>query len=59
LSAVTVQSVFSFLKAGVKSVGGDVFSVKLPKKPKTSVEYLSLDEQKRLETQAKISGAVF
>jgi len=55
LSAVTVQSVFSFLKAGIKSSGGDVFSVKLPKKPKSSVEYFSLDEQKRLETAAKAS----
>jgi len=56
LSAVTVQSVFSFLKAGVKSSSGEVFAVKLPKKPKSNVEYFSIEEQKRLETVAKTSS---
>lgn len=55
LSAVTVQSVFSFLKAGLKSVGHTDFAVKLPKKSKATVEYLSLDEQKRLESTARES----
>jgi integrase len=58
LSAVTVQYAFSFLKAGLRSVGGGIFSVKLPKKPRGTVEYLSLDEQKRLETAAKESGTL-
>ena len=55
LSAVTVQSAFSFLKAGLKSVNSGIFDVKLPKKPKSTVEYFSLEEQKRLEAAAKAS----
>jgi integrase len=55
-SVATVQSVFSFLKAGLKIVGYTSFPVKLPKKSKTIVEYLSFDEQKRLEAVAKTSG---
>jgi integrase len=58
LSAVTVQSVFSFLKAGLKSVRMDIFTVSLPKKPKTIVEYFSLADQKRLEKAAKASEEV-
>jgi integrase len=53
LSAETVQAVFSFLKAGLKSAGCGEIAVKLPKKSKSAVEYFSLDEQKRLETAAK------
>jgi integrase len=57
LSAVTVQSVFSFFKAGVKPTRGeDAFAVKLPKRTKTKVEFFSVDEQKRLESAAKTSG---
>jgi integrase len=55
LSAVTVQSVFSFLKAGVKSANNSVFDVKLPKKPRSVVEYFSFDEQKRLESAERAS----
>jgi len=58
LSPVTVQALFSFLKAGVKSNDSDIFAVKLPKKPKSSAECLSLDEQKRLETAAKETSSV-
>jgi integrase len=58
LSAVTVQSAFSFFKAGLKTVGYTAFAVKLPKKSKSIVEYLSLDEQKRLESSAKASGSL-
>jgi integrase len=57
LSAVTVQSVFSFFKAGVKTARGeDAFDVKLPKRTKIEVEFFSVDEQKRLEAAAKASG---
>jgi integrase len=55
LSAVTVQSASLFLKAGLKSVGYTSFVVKLPKKSKTIVDYLSFDEQKHLEVAAKTS----
>lgn len=58
LSAVTVQSAFSFLRAGLKTVGYTAVAVKLPKKSKTIVEYLSIDEQKRLESAAKTSGSL-
>jgi integrase len=52
---VTVQSVFSFLKAGIKTVDSSIFNVKLPKKQKSNVEFFSMDEQKRLEAAAKAS----
>jgi len=58
LSAGTVQSVFSFLKAGLKSTNSGVFSVNLPKKPKRTVEYFSRNEQKRLEAAAKASSDI-
>lgn len=57
LSAITVQAVFSFLKAGLKPRGKDaLFDVTLPKYAKQQVEYLSLDDQKRLEAAAVSSG---
>jgi len=56
LSAVTAQSVFIFLKASVTSVNASIFDVKMPKKKKPTVEFLSVDEQKRLEMVAKESG---
>jgi integrase len=57
LSAVTVQAVYSFLKAGLKPSGKDsLFDVTLPKYSRQQVEYLSLDEQKRLEDAAKKEG---
>jgi integrase len=59
LSAITVQSVFSFLKSGVNSAMiGNVFNVNLPKYRATEVEVLSVDEQKRLESAAKSSDEI-
>jgi integrase len=52
LSVNTVQSVFGLLKA---AVGLDLL-VKFPKISKTKVEFLSPDEQKRVEKSAKASG---
>lgn len=56
LSVNTVQSVFNLLKCSVVAANGDVFAVKFPKQAKPQVEYLSLDEQKRLEAAAKKRG---
>jgi len=54
LSAVTVQAVYSFLKAGLKPNGKDaLFDITLPKYSRQQVEYLSFEEQKRLEEAAK------
>jgi integrase len=59
LSAVTVQSVFCFLKNGLHGVHPyDVFSVKIPKRVSNEVEVLSVDEQKRLEEAAKASDDI-
>ncbi|GHU76131.1 site-specific integrase [Clostridia bacterium] len=59
LSVVTVQSVFSLLKTGVKSVmGKDNFEVTIPKYSTSEVEFFSLDEQKRLEATAKNSDEI-
>jgi integrase len=59
LSVVTVQSVFSFMKNGIKQMHPqNVFAVKFPKKLPNKVEVLSLDEQKRLEMAAKDSGGI-
>jgi integrase len=60
LSAVTVQAIYSFLKSGVRPSGEDtIFDVSLPPRRKKPVEYLSRDEQKRLEEAAKIAGYPF
>ena len=57
LSAVTVQAVYSFIKAGLKPSGKNaLFDVALPKYSRQQVDYLSLDEQKRLEEVAKAAG---
>jgi len=56
LSAVTAQSVFIFLKASITSANSSIFDVNMPKKTKPTVEFLSVDEQKRLEKAAKESG---
>jgi integrase len=57
LSAVTVQSVFSFFKAGIKTTRREkFFDVKLPKHTQIEVEILSIEEQKRLEAAAKASS---
>ncbi|GHU52470.1 site-specific integrase [Clostridia bacterium] len=59
LSVITVQSVLSFLKSGLKSkVNNGVFEVELPKKQKHEVEVFSIDEQKRLEITAASSDSI-
>ena len=59
LSAATVQSVFCFLKNGLKStLATDVFCVKLPKSTSSEVKVLTVDEQKRLESVAKASDHI-
>jgi integrase len=59
LSAVTVQSVFSLLRNGLKSAfQGDVLAVNLPKRVSNEVEVLSVDEQKRLEAALKQSDDI-
>jgi integrase len=55
LSAVVVQSVFSFLKAGL-SEKSKVFNVILPKIVKHKADFLTVMEQKRLETAARNYG---
>lgn len=52
LAVNTVQSVFGLLKA---ATGRDL-QVKFPKTSKAKVVFLSLDEQKRIESAAKASG---
>ena len=53
LSAVTVQSVFSFFRNGIKTIlPNATLAVRLPKKQPNKVEVLSMDEQKRLEAVA-------
>ena len=57
LALVTVQAVYSIIKAGLKPSGkDDLFDVMLPKYNRQQVEYLSLEEQKRLEDAAKEAG---
>jgi integrase len=59
LSAVTVQSVFSLLRNGLKSAfQGDVLAVNLPKRISNEVEVFSLDEQRRLEAALKQSDDI-
>jgi integrase len=52
LSVNTVQSVFGLLKAST----GLALVVKLPKAAKPKVEFLSADEQRRVEKSALLSG---
>jgi len=56
LSVTTVQSVFNLMTSAVEAASGSVFTVKFPKQTKKPVEYLSVDEQKRLEQAAKERG---
>jgi len=56
LSVNTVQSVFNLMKSSVAAANSSVFAVKFPKQVKKQVEYLSVDEQKRLEQAAKECG---
>jgi integrase len=55
LSALVVQSVFNFLKAGLPERCG-IWDVVLPKAVKHKAEFLSLCEQKQLEETAKRYG---
>ncbi|MDR0946602.1 MAG: site-specific integrase [Ruminococcus sp.] len=55
LSALVVQSVFNFLKAGLPEKQG-IWDVVLPKSVKHKAEFLSLFEQKQLEESAKRYG---
>jgi len=56
LAVVTVQSIFTLLKTSVSAVTGNAFQVKYPKKMKQTVEFLSVDEQKRIEQAARKRG---
>lgn len=59
LSAVTVQSVFCFLKNGLKGAfQNEALDVKLPKRVSSEVEVLSIDEQKRVEMAAQMSDGI-
>ena len=58
LSVTTVQSVFNLIKSAVSAINGNAFTVQFPKQPKKPVEYLSVDEQKRLELAAKERGSI-
>jgi integrase len=57
LSVTTAQSVFSLLKSALKAENEGLFAVKFPKQVKPKAEYLSVDEQKRLEEVAKERGS--
>lgn len=60
LSAMTVQSVFSFLKKGFEKVlSQNIFKeIKLPKVGPTETTALSISEQKFLESAARASGDI-
>jgi integrase len=55
LSALVVQSVFNFLKAGLPE-RRDIWDIVLPKAVKYKAEFLSLCEQKQLEETVKRYG---
>jgi integrase len=55
LSAVVVQSVFNFVKAGLTE-RSEVFNVILPKIVKHKADFLTISEQKRLETAGREYG---
>jgi len=52
LAVVTVQSIFNLLKSSVEAANGDVFKVDFPKSRKQQAEFLSVEEQKRIEQAA-------
>jgi integrase len=52
LSVATVQSIFNLVKSSVEEANGSVFAVRFPRQVKKQVEYLSVEEQKRLEQAA-------
>ncbi|MCL1883797.1 MAG: site-specific integrase [Defluviitaleaceae bacterium] len=60
LSAITVQSIFIFLKSGLHGAfhQEDIFAVKLPRRVPREVEVLSVSEQKRMESVAKASDNI-
>jgi len=53
LAVVTVQSIFNLLKSSVEAANGDVFKVDFPKRRKHQAEFLSVEEQKRIEQATK------
>jgi integrase len=55
LSAVVVQSVFNFIKSGLTDQS-ELFNVVLPKIVKHKADFLTISEQKRLETAARGYG---
>jgi integrase len=55
LSAVVVQSVFNFLKAGLTEKNA-VFNVVLPKIVRHNADFLTISEQKRIEKAVKNYG---
>jgi integrase len=57
LSVITAQSVFNFLKSALFADKECIFEVKFPKQVKSNTEYLSVNEQKRLEKAAKDRGS--
>ncbi|MDR0917794.1 MAG: site-specific integrase, partial [Oscillospiraceae bacterium] len=57
LSVITAQSVFNFLKSALFAEKECIFDVKFPKQVKSATEYLSVNEQKRLEKAAKDRGS--
>jgi site-specific recombinase XerD len=57
LSVITAQSVFNLLKSALTAENEEMFAVKFPKQVKPKAEFLSVDEQKRLEQAAKERGS--
>ena len=59
LSAVTVRSVFCFLRNGLgNAISKDISRIKLPKYIPNKVSALTVEEQKRLESVAKASDHI-
>ena len=56
LSAVTAQTILTFIKRGFESTNEQsIFAVDLPKHTRQDFDYLTVEEQKRLEAAAKYS----
>ena len=56
ISAVTVQTILAFIKRGFESINEqNIFAVDLPNHTRHDIDYLSVEEQKRLEAAAKYS----
>jgi len=52
LAVITVQSIFNLLKTSVEAANGNAFKVDFPKRLKQQAEFLSVEEQKRIEQAA-------